>query len=99
MGSRGSGPASAVNIAAASATVRTIGPAVSCVWEMGMIPERPTRPTVGFSPTTPLREDGHTIEPLVSVPIEPAHRLAEVAAPDPADEPHGFRSTAYAFPH
>ena len=71
-----------------------MGPAVSWVWEMGMIPARLTRPTVGLRPTTPLTDDGQTTDPFVSVPMAPAQKLAETAAPEPDDDPHGFRSTA-----
>ena len=66
---------------------------------MGIIPERLTNPTVGFRPTIPFTEDGHTTEPLVSVPIAPAQKFAETEAPDPEEDPHGLRSTANAFPH
>jgi hypothetical protein len=71
-----------------------MGPAVSCVCEMGMMPDRLQRPTVGLSPTMPLMEEGHTIEPFVSVPIASAARLAAAATPEPELEPHGFRSSA-----
>src|SRR3954468_13415871 len=80
---------------AASATVRHNGPAVSWVCEMGMIPARLTRPTVGLIPTMPHRLDGETIEPSVSVPTAAAHKFAETAAADPELEPDGFRSSAY----
>jgi hypothetical protein len=48
-------------------------------------------------PTNPFADEGHTIEPSVSVPIEAAHKFADVAAPDPELDPHGFRSSAYGF--
>ena len=67
-----------------------IGPAVSWVWEMGMIPVRLINPTVGFMPTIPFALEGQVIEPLVSVPIASAQRLAETAAPDPELDPHGL---------
>src|SRR5262245_28063561 len=88
-------PVSAPRRMAASVTVRHMGPAVSWVEEIGMIPERLQSPTVGLMPTNPLIEDGHTIEPSVSVPIVIAARFAEPAAPDPELEPHGLRSSAY----
>ena len=50
------------------ATVRVIGPAVSWLWAMGMMPVRLTRPSVGLMPTRPQLLDGDTIEPSVSVP-------------------------------
>src|ERR1035438_3090977 len=80
---------------AASATVRAIGPAVSCECAMGMMPVAGIRPRVGLIPTTPLVEAGHTMEPSVSVPMASAHRLAETAAPDPELEPQALRSRAY----
>ena len=93
-GIRASIPEITVSSAAASATVRAIGPAVSCVAEMGMIPERLARPTVGLIPTMPHMLDGQTIDPSVSVPIAAAHRFADAAAPDPELDPHGLRSSA-----
>jgi hypothetical protein len=72
--------------------VRAIGPAVSCDLEIGMIPARLTRPTVGLMPTTPQTEDGETIDPSVSVPTATAQRLAETATADPELEPDGLRS-------
>src|SRR5689334_13408320 len=82
---------------AASVTVRAIGPAVSWLWEIGMIPERLTRPNVGLMPTSPFADDGHTIDPSVSVPTPTAARLAEIDAPVPELEPHGLRSSTYGF--
>src|SRR5512135_3666706 len=35
------------------------------------------------------------IEPSVSVPIAAAHRFAATAAPEPDDDPHAERSSAY----
>src|SRR5690606_2857663 len=64
-----------------------------------MIPLRLRRPTVGLIPTTPLAVAGQTIEPSVSVPIDPAVRFADVAAPEPEDDPHGLRSRMYGFLH
>ncbi len=64
------------------------------MWEIGMMRERLTRPTVGLMPTTPFADDGQTMDPFVSVPMARAPRLAETEAPDPLDEPHGFRSRA-----
>src|SRR3954470_2287532 len=80
---------------AASVTVRAIGPAVSWVCEMGMIPDRLTRPTVGLMPTSAAAPDGHTIDPSVSVPTAIAARFAAAAVPLPELEPHGFRSSTY----
>ena len=91
-GSSGSLPAIAPSSAAASATVRVIGPAVSCVALIGMMPVRDTRPIVGRSPTIPCAADGLTIEPEVSVPIVIAARPAAAAAPEPELEPDGVMS-------
>ena len=54
----GSTPQSAVSSAAASATVRVIGPAVSWLEAIGTIPVRLTRPTVGLTPTAELAVAG-----------------------------------------
>src|SRR3954447_10751828 len=83
--------------AAASATVRVIGPAVSWLWAIGTIPLRLTRPSVGLMPTSPLLFDGDTIEPSVSVPMAAAARLAAIAAPEPELEPDGLGASAYGF--
>src|SRR5688500_20216301 len=66
-------------------------------------PYRLTRPYVGRSPVTPQRDDGETIEPSVSVPIENPTKPAAVADAGPGDEPlepccassgcHGFSVT------
>src|SRR6059036_1184931 len=89
----------AESIAAASATLRHMGPAVSWLWAMGITPARLTRPTVGLTPTTPQALDGLMIDPSVSVPTAAAHRLALTALPEPEDEPLGFRSSTYGFRH
>src|SRR5215213_7422696 len=62
-----------------------------------MIPERLTRPNVGLMPTSPHADDGHTIDPSVSVPMPTAARFAEMDAPVPELDPHGFRSSTYGF--
>src|SRR6266852_3965769 len=72
-----------------------MGPAVSWLAEIGMIPERETRPTVGLIPTSPLALLGQTIEPSVSVPTATTARSAAIAAPDPELEPQGLRLSAY----
>ena len=74
--------------------MRAIGPAVSWLCEIGMMPARLTSPTVGLMPTMPQCDDGQTIEPSVSVPIAAAQRLAAAATPEPELEPHGLRSSA-----
>jgi hypothetical protein len=74
--------------------VRAIGPAVSWLAEMGMMPERLTSPTVGLMPARPLMDDGLVTDPSVSLPMAAAQRLAAVAAPEPELEPEGLRSSA-----
>ncbi len=72
-----------------------MGPAVSCSAEIGTTPEPLTRPRLGLWPTTPVIPAGHTMEPSVSVPIATCASDAARAAADPADEPHGLRSSTY----
>jgi len=60
------------------------------VYDIGIIPERLKRPTVGLMPTMPLLFDGQTIDPLVSVPIAIMQRFAETATAEPELDPHGF---------
>src|SRR6185436_9940856 len=93
--SRGSTPASAPSRAAASLTLRAIGPAVSCDAEIGMIADRPHNPTVGFTPTSPFADEGLRIDPSVSVPIPTVARCAAMATPVPELDPEGLRSRAY----
>ena len=73
--------------------MRVIGPAVSCEIEIGMMPLRLTTPTVGLRPTSPLTAAGHRMLPSVSVPTPSAARLAAIAVPVPALDPHGLRSS------
>src|SRR5260370_39423447 len=47
------------------------------------------RPYVGRKPVTPQVDEGETIEPSVSVPIENPTRPADVAYAGPADDPLG----------
>ena len=53
---------------ALSVTFLVIGPGVSNVPDIGTIPFRLNKPTVGFSPTTELLLEGDRIDPEVSVP-------------------------------
>src|SRR5690606_29535038 len=83
---------------AQSSTLLHIGPILSMLHDSAIAPYRLTRPNVGRRPVTPLRVDGDTIEPSVSVPIAKPTRPAAVAEPGPADEPlepssgfHGLR--------
>src|SRR3546814_11339828 len=57
-----SSPEIAASTAAASATLRAIGPAVSWLREIGMIPSRLTSPTVGLIPTSEATADGQRSE-------------------------------------
>src|ERR1041384_8826547 len=75
---------------AASATVRPCGPTVSCVCEIGTTPARVVRPPVGFSATTPLAFPGQTMLPSVSLPKLTVAKLADAAAAEPDDDPHGL---------
>ena len=61
---------------------------------MGDDPERLHSPTVGLIPTMPLVDEGHMIDPPVSVPTVSADRFAAAATPEPELEPHGLRSSA-----
>src|SRR5258707_7324634 len=83
--------------AAASATVRAIGPAVSWLCAIGTIPLRLRSPSVGLIHTSELLLDGDTIDPSVSVPTAAAARFAAAATPEPELEPDGLRSRAYGF--
>ena len=76
-----------------------MGPAVSWLCAIGMMPARLTRPSVGLRPTRPTAFDGQTIEPSVSVPTATAARLAAIALPDPELDPHGLRSSTYGLRH
>src|SRR4249919_2154398 len=66
---------------------------------MGITPERLIKPSVGLMPHSPLFDEGDTIEPSVSLPTQPAARLADAAAPEPELEPLGFRSRTYGLRH
>src|SRR5690349_23862874 len=72
-----------------------MGPGVSWLCAIGMIPLRLNNPNVGLIPTIPLVCDGQMIEPSVSVPTATDARFAAIAAPDPEEEPHAERSRAY----
>src|SRR6478609_3850710 len=80
---------------AASATVRVIGPTVSCGMTRYDVPVRGTRPGVLRTPTRLQNDDGTRIEPPQSVPSPAAARLAATAAPVPALEPPGSRSRSW----
>src|SRR4051794_36217466 len=88
-------PVIAPSRTAASVTFRAIGPAVSWFAEIGTIPARLRRPSVGLIPTSSFAPDGHTIEPSVSVPTAATARSAAAATADPELEPQGLRSRKY----
>src|SRR5439155_7080344 len=75
-------PSSAASMIAASVTVRAIGPGVSWSAVIGMTPYRLMRPTVGLMPTSMFAFAGLRIEPDVSVPTFPPHKLAAVPIPE-----------------
>ena len=85
----------APSMIATSVTVRHIGPAVSWLWAIGMIPSCDESPSVGLSPTTRLLPAGQTIEPSVSVPTAAAHRFAAGATAEPELDPHGSKLRRY----
>src|SRR5882724_12844768 len=64
-----------------------MGPILSMVQLKPIAPKRLARPYVGRKPVTPQRDEGETIEPSVSVPIEKPTSPADVADAGPADEP------------
>src|SRR5260370_40805457 len=76
-----------------------MGPAVSWLWAMGMMPARLTSPSVGLIPTIEQQFAGDTIEPSVSEPIATAHRFAATATAEPELDPDGVRSSAYGLRH
>ena len=61
-----------------------MGPAVSWLCAMGMMPARLTRPSVGLMPTRPVAFEGHTIEPSVSVPMAAAPGWPPPPCPSPS---------------
>src|SRR5690349_9347425 len=80
---------------AASVTVRAIGPAVSWLWPIGMMPSCDSSGRLGLMPTTRLLPDGQTTEPSVSVPTAAAQRLAAAATADPELDPQGSKLRRY----
>ena len=85
-----------VNAAAASATVRACGPAVSCVCEIGTMPRRLTSPTVGLMPTSAVdAPTGRRSSRRSRCRRRRRARFAATAAPEPELDPHGLRSSAY----
>src|SRR5947207_8698434 len=76
-----------------------MGPAVSWLCAMGIMPARLITPRVGLIPTSEFAPEGQTTEPSVSVPTPTAARFAAIATPVPELEPQGLRSSAYALRH
>src|SRR6266571_1919707 len=87
----------ASNSAAASRTVRAIGPMWSSDHDNGIAPARLTRPYVGLSPTMPQHAAGRRIEPPVSEPSAPKASRAANATPEPDDEPPAQWPTFHGF--
>src|SRR5258707_13745258 len=84
-------------IFAVSATLRVIGPIVSCVNETGTMPSRLIKPLVGRSPTRLSAESGERFEPPVSEPVPAAANLDATAVAVPPEEPPGVRVRPYGF--
>src|SRR5438034_11590279 len=89
------GDLSTFNMIATAVTFRHIGPAVSWLWAIGIMPSCEIKPTVGFSPTQRLFPDGQTTEPSVSVPTVTEHKFVAAATAEPELEPHGSKSRRY----
>ncbi|MNV43261.1 hypothetical protein D3C71_1349700 [compost metagenome] len=75
-----------------SSTDRVMAPAVSAVSDIGMMPERLTRPKVGRMPTVPVTLAGERMDPVVSVPSANGANRAATAAADPLLDPSAVRS-------
>src|SRR5688572_23714654 len=84
-------------MAAASYTLRTIGPGTSKFSASGIMPARLKSPIVGFRPTLLLALLGDRMLPDVSLPIEPAEKAIDVRTPEPELEPLGVRLQLYAL--
>jgi hypothetical protein len=83
--------------AAASATVRAIGPTVSWVSARGACPSCETRPSVGRIVTSESKAAGIRSEPPVSVPIASGAYPAATLAAGPPLEPPTVRVVSYGF--
>ena len=64
-----------------------MGPTLSMDQLRAMAPCLLTRPKVGRNPVTPLRVEGETIEPSVSVPMAKGTNPALTAEAEPAEDP------------
>src|SRR6185295_5640571 len=91
IGDRGSGPASALNISAASATLRAIGPSTLSVDQPVAAGHVGTRPGDGRRPTTWQKLAGLRSDPPMSLPsaIGSMPQASATAAP-PLLPPHVF---------
>ena len=87
-------PVSTPSSAAASATVRHIGPAQSWLVAIGRMPRPGTRPRVGLRPTRLCAHDGLRMDPSVSVPTVTVASPSAAAVPLPELEPLGVRLTS-----
>src|SRR5687768_5089091 len=72
-----------------------MGPAVSWLREIGMMPSRLTSPTVGFRPTSPVTAAGQMMLPSVSLPPPTVASVAAIALAGPEREPQVLRSSTY----
>ena len=90
-GSPGRRPASTSSSAAASRTVRAIGPAVARPTGSPYIGEPLIRPRDGLNPTSPQHEAGIRIEPPPSEPCATGTSRAATAAAAPPEEPPAVR--------
>ncbi|KAG0491590.1 hypothetical protein HPP92_004633 [Vanilla planifolia] len=95
--SRGSNPCTTSRSATASVTVRSIGSTVSSLYEMGTIPDRLVRPTIGFIPTTELYDAGQLMPQSKSVARETETKLAATAMAGPLFGPHGVCAQVFGF--
>ncbi|MNT90516.1 hypothetical protein D3C72_2314290 [compost metagenome] len=89
-----SGPAITDHNRARSSAQRAIGPTVSSVGDKGTTPVVLQRPAVGRRPSTWLNAAGMRIEPLVSLPMAAAAKLAATATALPPLEPPGTRAAS-----
>ena len=83
--------------AAASATVRPMGPFVASPLKLSPIGACDTRPRDGLIPTKPQQAAGPRIEPPPSEPWAIAHNPAATAAAAPPLEPPGVYSKFQGF--
>jgi hypothetical protein len=90
-------PAIICKIIAQSRAVFAIGPIVSRLDAIGIVPNRETRPYETFNPVAPQKAAGCRIDPPVSVPIDAAQKFAATAAADPPELPPATREKSCGF--